>query len=109
MKRNSIIIITGYPGTGKTTLSMKIAKKFKLPLVSKDGIKETIWDAVGWKHDKKMTFNIGGASYDLIFYFTCACLGVKKSLIIEANFNPETHNKIFNKLRNKNNAKLLYI
>lgn len=34
-----LLIITGHPGSGKTTLAHRLAADFKLPLIYKDGIK----------------------------------------------------------------------
>lgn len=49
MSKISLIIITGLPGTGKTTLGRKLAEEFRLPFISKDDIKEFLFDNLGWK------------------------------------------------------------
>lgn len=39
MKKSLLIIISGFSCTGKTTLAKKIAKRYSLPLISRDEIK----------------------------------------------------------------------
>lgn len=41
------ILVTGVPGSGKTTLAREIAAALEMPLLSKDVIKETLYDALG--------------------------------------------------------------
>jgi predicted kinase len=40
----SVILINGLPGSGKTTLSKLLGDELKIPVVSKDHIKETLAD-----------------------------------------------------------------
>ncbi|MBT4071896.1 MAG: AAA family ATPase [Candidatus Magasanikbacteria bacterium] len=38
-KKSSLIIITGHPATGKTTLGRKLSKKLNIPFICRDDIK----------------------------------------------------------------------
>ena len=38
-----LILIYGFSCTGKTTLAKKIAKRYSLPLISRDDIKESLY------------------------------------------------------------------
>ncbi|MFZ4462043.1 MAG: AAA family ATPase [Patescibacteria group bacterium] len=42
--KSLLIIITGLPCTGKTTLGRKLAEELRLPFVSKDDFKELLFD-----------------------------------------------------------------
>ena len=42
-----LILVSGPPAAGKTTLARRLAAEFSLPLVNKDGIKELLFDTVG--------------------------------------------------------------
>lgn len=41
------VVVTGLPGSGKTTLSVPLARQLNLPLISKDHIKEMLADHLG--------------------------------------------------------------
>ena len=88
MGNKILIIISGPPGAGKTTLGEKIAEKFCLPFISKDGIKELLFDSLGIK-DREWSKNLGISSYGLLYYFLESLLRAGNSLIVESNFKPE--------------------
>jgi len=86
MQSTRIILINGLPGTGKTTLGAKIAREFNLPFFNKDGIKETLFDSLGW-HDRAWSQQLSYASYELIYYFIESLLHAGRSLVVESNFS----------------------
>jgi predicted kinase len=98
--RPLLIIISGHPGTGKTTLAKRLATEFGLPCVTKDGIKETLFDSLGWS-DREWSKKLGLASYALIYYFLEVLLAGGRSLIVESNFAPEIATTTFRDLKQK--------
>lgn len=46
MRENYIIIVTGAPGSGKTTLAKKIYRKFNIPMIGRNDIKEQLFNSV---------------------------------------------------------------
>ena len=81
----TLIIVTGAPGTGKTTLAQKLARDLRLPLIAKDAIKETLFDTLGWQ-DRAWSKKLGGATYELMYNFAETLLAAGQSLILESNF-----------------------
>jgi predicted kinase len=83
-----LIIVQGAPGSGKTTIARHIAKNFSLPLISKDDIKESLFDSLGWK-DRAWSKQLGKATMRLLYLFAEAQLAARRSFVIESNFSPE--------------------
>lgn len=88
MNKPLLIIVSGPSCTGKTTLAKKISEKFNIPFITKDGIKEILFDDLGWSN-REWSKKLGVASYSILHYFLESTLKVNKALIIESNFKPE--------------------
>jgi predicted kinase len=78
-----ITLVSGAPGAGKTTLAAELAVALGVPLLAKDLIKETLWDALeapvgdlGWSR------RLGAASMELLW----ALAERFPAVILEANF-----------------------
>lgn len=105
----TLIIVSGLPGTGKTTLSKKISDKFNLPLVGMDAIKETMWDNMGHEFDFEFSDKIGKTAFELAFYCINSSLSKGVSMVVEAHFSPERNNDRINKLKEAYNVNILQI
>lgn len=103
MTTKLLIIITGLPGTGKTSLGKRIAEEFHFPFICKDDFKELLFDSLGSK-DRDWSKKIGIASYDILYHVAKEILKADKPLIIETNFDPEFANQRVNELQEKYNC-----
>lgn len=83
-----VVIISGLPCTGKTTIARRVAEQFSLPLMSKDMYKELLFDTLGWK-DRAWSKKLGRVSIALLFQFLEAQLAARRSCIVESNFKIE--------------------
>lgn len=81
----AVIIVTGAPGTGKTTLARRLASHYGLPLLAKDAIKESLFDSLGCC-DRAWSQQLSRASLLLLYALLAELLVARISCIIEANF-----------------------
>lgn len=84
----SVVIVSGPPGAGKSTLAGALARTLDFPLLSKDVIKETLFDQLGHvaNDERQSSRQLGGASMELLWRLAGSC----PSVVLEANFRPES-------------------
>ena len=85
MRPPVLVVVTGMPSSGKTTVAEGLARRLRLPLIAKDEIKESLYDSLG-ASDASSSALLGGAVYALIFSLARTLLGSGVSVIVEANF-----------------------
>ncbi|MDD2646857.1 MAG: AAA family ATPase [Patescibacteria group bacterium] len=108
MSVSKVIIISGPPCTGKTTLAKKVASVFGLPIVSCDSIREILFDIfncsnlVMFRKDREAGFAIMFNILKLLF--TC-----NQNLIIDSTFWRREVRKELKKLQKQYKFKSLQI
>lgn len=100
MIKNVLIIVSGLPATGKTTLSQGMANHLGLPLVSKDIIKEILFDGVGHS-DREWGEKLNTPTYKLLEYFVEQELRVGRSVIIETPYDGDFPRQTFERWQSK--------
>jgi predicted kinase len=92
MNKPVLIVVNGLPGSGKTTLAGRLAADVRLPVFSRDGLYETLYDALACQSNGIPPL-IGQASFALLYYVTGQVLAAGQSVIIEQFFGrPELRN-----------------
>jgi len=79
------VIVTGRPGSGKTTLTKRLAERLWLPVISRDEIKEGYVNTHKVKHDQ-LPENTNGIVTELFFEIVNHYLANRISVVIEAAF-----------------------
>jgi predicted kinase len=82
-----IVLVTGAPGSGKTTLAGSLAASLQMSLIGKDLIKETLWDALDPPDgDLEWSRRLGAAAMELIWTLAAQ----SRRAVLEANFRPHS-------------------
>ncbi len=88
--RNVVVVMRGYPGTGKSTIARAIAKALHAPLIDRDVIRQTGVDIFG-EHPE-----IGRFAYEMMFALTREQLSVGISVVVDS---PLTYRTTYEELR----------
>jgi predicted kinase len=79
------IIVTGRPGSGKTTLAGKLGERLSMPVISRDEIKEGYVNTFGIRHDQ-LPPDTNGLVTELFFDIVNRYLAGNISVVVEAAF-----------------------
>jgi predicted kinase len=77
-----VVVVAGLPGAGKTTLANALAPELGWPLLSKDAIKEALFDSLG-TGTLEWAQQLGGASH-LVMYSLAQTI---PKVILESHFH----------------------
>lgn len=83
--RALLIIVTGPPGAGKSTIARDLGRLLSLPVLHKDGLKEAIVDEIG-AADLAASQLAGQAAFAALYATAGALLDASADVILEANF-----------------------
>lgn len=79
------ILVAGMPASGKSTMAKALAEKWKLPVVSKDSIKELLYDTIGFR-SRAEKVNLGIAGMEIMYYVAGQLMKAGQPFILENNF-----------------------
>jgi predicted kinase len=79
------VVVTGRPGSGKTTLARRLSEQLHLPMVSRDELKEGYVSTFGVSHEA-LPADTNRSLTSLFFSVTRMLLEARISLIVEAAF-----------------------
>jgi predicted kinase len=90
-----VVVVTGPPASGKSTIADAIARGLPAPLLAKDPIKEALFDALG-AGDPAWSRRLGIATYGILYLQLEQELRAGRSCVLEANFD---HDEASSELR----------
>ena len=85
IEQQVLIVVSGPPAAGKTTIALEIGSQLGMPVFSKDTIKESLHDSIGWT-DLESSRRFGLASIMLMYKMLEVQLSSGHSAIAEMNF-----------------------
>ena len=83
----AVILIAGAPASGKTTLARSLGARLNLPILSKDNIKETLFDAL--PVNGEWSRPLGRASYRLLLRLIAEFTRGTAAFIVDNAFRAE--------------------
>ena len=89
--QRSILLVSGSPASGKSTLARALAEILGYPLISKDTIKESLFESLGTHLARnldapELSRLLSRAAMDLLWSLAPGC----PQVILEANFRPRS-------------------
>lgn len=101
-----LVIVTGRPGSGKTTLAKELGKLLYLPVVVRDEIKEGYVSTFNKKHDE-LPEDTNKTATEAFFKTVDFLLSQNVSLIAEAAFQHKVWEPELNRLKDSTNIFLV--
>ena len=62
----ALILISGMPASGKSTMAVHLSRELGIPMFSKDAIKERLYDSVGF-HSRAEKVQLGVAAMHILY------------------------------------------
>lgn len=79
------ILVTGIPASGKSTIARFLSERLSIPMISKDRIKEQLYDDVGFG-SREEKVKLGVASMNIMYYMAEQLMKCGQSFLLENNF-----------------------
>lgn len=96
MSRPTLVVVTGPPASGKSTIARELARELGMPFVSKDDLKERLYETFG--SDDELQPAIDGAALAILFSVARGNLDAGVDVLVESNFDAETDTSLFRDL-----------
>ena len=79
------ILVTGIPASGKSTMAEYLSEALCIPMLSKDKIKEILFDTIGF-HSRAEKVALGTGAMEIMYYFAEQMMKIGQPFILENNF-----------------------
>lgn len=91
------ILVAGIPAAGKSTMAKAISERLKLPVISKDALKELLFDNIGFQ-SREEKVNLGIAGMEIMYYVAGQLMQAGQPFILENNFEYSSKQGLWNLL-----------
>ena len=100
-------MVTGAPATGKTTIAEELADRLSVPFISKDTLKEALYETLG--SSEELEDDIERGALAILFSVVESQLAAGVSVIAESNFDSSTDLAPFRRLEDRCTMQLVQI
>lgn len=79
------VLVTGIPASGKSTMAEFLSERLHIPVISKDKLKEILFEDVGFA-SRSEKVALGTAAMDIMYYTAQQLMKCRQPFILENNF-----------------------
>jgi predicted kinase len=105
--RPILIVVSGPPASGKSAIARELERRLPVPAISKDDIKETLYDTIG--HGEDVEERLEDAALTILFRFVERLLESGYTPVIESDFDVRSDTRRFRELRSRTEFALVQV
>ena len=102
-----LVVVTGPPASGKSSLARDLARELEIPFLSKDEFKERLYEVFG--NDGEVEERVERAALAILFSVAGSELDAGVSVLVESNFDAESDVEPFRELGRERDLRLVQI
>ena len=102
-----LVVVTGAPASGKTTIAEELARRLRIPLVSKDTFKERLYETLG--SEDELEARIERAALALLYSVAAAQLEAGVSVVVESDFDANADPEPLRRMAAGHDARLVQV
>jgi predicted kinase len=102
-----LLVVSGPPASGKTSVAEELARRLRVPFVSKDAFKERLYETFGSRDDLEQ--RIEEAALAMLYDVAGAQLDAGVSVMAESNFDRRSDLEPLRRLQRRHGARIVQV